>query len=273
MNDLAARVADLNQQILAYGGASGSAPDLADQRDLIVDQLSSIVGVRVLAREDGTIGVIAGDTMLVDGANAQTLSVRALGGGGYGVFTAGGIVVDPKSGSLKALTDLTTITLPGIQRRLDQLAEALVTTVNAIHRAGTTGTGATGVDFFDPAGITAQSISLSAAVEASGDAIAAGTGASGDGSVARQIAGLATAANAALGGGASGASTPTSPGRWGRASAPPGRRRTRTGPLRTRPTRCAPASAASPWTRRWSRSSRSSRPTRPPRASSTSPTS
>jgi flagellar hook-associated protein 1 len=200
-NDLAGRIGELNQMILSTGGPSGSSPDLQDQRDLLVDQLSSLVGVRVLQRDDGTIGVAAGDTMLVDGANVQALAVQALAGGGFGLTTAGGGTVDPKSGSLRALSDLTTTTLPGIQRQLDTLAQALVTTVNAIHRTGYTLSGSTGTDFFDPAGVTARSIALAPAVAASGDAIAAaGVAAPGDGAIAQQLANLATTGTAALGG-------------------------------------------------------------------------
>jgi flagellar hook-associated protein 1 len=201
VNDLAHRIGELNQQILASGGPGGNAPDLQDQRDLLVDQLSSLVGVRVMQRDDGTIGVAAGDTILVDGATSQALSVQALAGGGFGLATVGGGTMDPKSGSLRALCDLTTTTLPGIQRQLDTLAQTLVTTVNAIHRSGFTLSGATGTDFFDPAGVTAQSIALAPAVAASGDAIAAaGIAAPGDSTVAQRLAGLATTGVAALGG-------------------------------------------------------------------------
>ena len=200
VNDLARQIADLNSAILSSGGLNGSSPDLQDRRDVLVDKLSSLVGVRVLERGDGTIGVAAGDTMLVDGANVQTLELQGLAGGGYGLATATGSTVDPKSGSLCALSQLTSTTLPGIQGQLDQLAQALVTTVNAIHRAGTTLTGATGTAFFDPAGVTAQTIALAPAIVASGDAIAAGSGAAGDGTIAQQLASLATAGNAALGG-------------------------------------------------------------------------
>jgi flagellar hook-associated protein 1 FlgK len=200
-NDLARRIGELNQQILSTGGPNGNAPDLQDQRDLLVDQLSGLIGVHVLKREDGTIGVAAGDTILVDGANVQSLAVQALAGGGFGLTTAGGGTVDPKSGSLRALSELTTTTLPGIEQQLDSLARALVTTVNAIHRTGYTLTGTTGTDFFDPAGVTAQSIALAPAIAASGDAIAAGgTVAPGDNSIAQQLAGLATTGIAALGG-------------------------------------------------------------------------
>jgi flagellar hook-associated protein 1 len=201
VNDMARRIADLNSSILASGGVNGSAPDLQDQRDLLVDQLSGLIGVRVLERNDGTIGLAAGDTILVDGATSQTLSVQAVAGGGFGLTVVGGSAVDPKSGSLRALSELTTTTLPGIQRQLDSLAQALVTTVNAIHRSGYTMNGTTGTDFFDPAGVTAQSIALAPAVAASGDAIAAaGIAASGDGTIAQQLAALSTTSVAALGG-------------------------------------------------------------------------
>jgi flagellar hook-associated protein 1 FlgK len=201
VNDLARRIGELNQQVLATGGANGTSPDIQDQRDVLVDQLSSLMGVRVLDRNDGTIGVAAGDTMLVDGGSAQTLAVQALAGGGFGLSIAGGGAVDPKSGSLRALGELTTTTLPGIQRQLDMLAQTLVTTVNAIHRSGFTLSGATNTDFFDPAGVTAQSIALAPAVIASGDAIAAaGIAAPGDGTIAQQLAALATTGVAALGG-------------------------------------------------------------------------
>jgi flagellar hook-associated protein 1 len=201
VNELASRIAELNQQVLSSGGASGSAPDLEDQRDVLVDQLSSLVGVRVLDRSDGTIGLAAGDIMLVDGANSQTLAVNALASGGFGLSTVGGGTVDPKSGSLRALCELTTTTLPGIQAQLDTLARTLVTTVNAIHRSGFTLSGATNTDFFDPAGVTAGDIALAPGIIASGDAIAAaGIAAPGDGTVAQQLAALTTAGVAGLGG-------------------------------------------------------------------------
>jgi flagellar hook-associated protein 1 FlgK len=201
VNDLARQIADLNSSIRASGGPIGSSPDLQDRRDVLVDQLSSLVGVRVLDRDDGTIGLAAGDTILVDGGSFQTLSVNLLAGGGFSLITVGGGTMDPKSGSLRALCELTTTTLPGIQRQLDSLAQALVTTVNAIHRSGFTLNGATNTDFFDPAGVTAQTIALAPAIIASGDAIAAaGIGAPGDGTIAQQLAALATTGVAALGG-------------------------------------------------------------------------
>jgi flagellar hook-associated protein 1 FlgK len=200
VNRIASEIAGLNQLIRAAGGASDSAPDLQDQRDLLIDQLSGSIGIRVLQRDDGTVGITAGNTLLVDGGSSQTFEVRVLAGGGTGVGIVGGNDVEPGSGSILALTEMINVQLPGLRSNLDQLAEALVTEVNAIHSTGFTASGATGVDFFDPAGVTAHTIALSAAVANSEDEIAAGgTAAAGDGDVALQIAALRSASIPALG--------------------------------------------------------------------------
>jgi flagellar hook-associated protein 1 FlgK len=101
------------------------------------------------------------------------------------------------------LLDVGNVTLPGIQTDLDRLAAAVVAQVNALHQTGTTPGGLTGTDFFDPAGVTARSIALAAAVAASPAAIAAGaTANAGDGAIALSLAGLRTTTIPALGGSA-----------------------------------------------------------------------
>jgi flagellar hook-associated protein 1 FlgK len=201
VNRIASEIASLNQLVLSAGGPLNSAPDLEDRRDVLIDQLSESMGVRVLQRDDGTIGVVAGDTLLVDGGAAQTLEVRVLAAGVTGVGVVGGSDVDPRSGSLLAMTEVLNVELPGLRGSLDQFAAALVTEMNSVHRSGFTATGATNVDFFDPLGVTAHTIALSAAVENSTDEIAAGgTAAAGDGDVALQLAALRSTSIAALGG-------------------------------------------------------------------------
>ncbi|MGE0351702.1 MAG: flagellar hook-associated protein FlgK [Gemmatimonadales bacterium] len=199
-NGLARQIADLNTRLLSAGGSGGSA-DLADQRDVAIDRLSQLGAVRVLERNDGTVGVLFGDAMLVDGGLANTLTVVPAGGGGVGVGLAGGGAVDPQAGSLKALNDLSTTTLPGIRAQLDALAQGLVMEVNAVHQTGYNALGATGVDFFDPAGTTAATIGLSVSVQASPDAIATGAGnAPGDAAVALQLSQLGGTAVPSLSG-------------------------------------------------------------------------
>ncbi len=201
VNGLTSQIAELNTKILQTGGPNGGSSDLMDQRDLLVDQLSQFVDVRVLTRADGSIGVVAGDAVLVDGAQSTKLAAATVGAG-WGIIPAGGgSPIDPQSGSLKALADLTQTKLPAIQAKLDQLAAALVTEFNQVHRTGFTPTGATNVDFFDPTGTTASTIKLSAALTASSANLAvSGNGAPGNGDIATQLAGLATRGVASLGG-------------------------------------------------------------------------
>jgi flagellar hook-associated protein 1 FlgK len=201
VNGLASQIAELNVKIMQTRGPNGSSSDLMDQRDVLVDKLSQFMDVRVLSRSDGSVGVVAGDTVLVDGSQSTKLAAVAVGAG-WGVSLAGGgSAIDPQSGSLKALVDLTQTKMPGVQAKLDQLAAALVTEFNQIHRAGSTPGGGTNVDFFDPTGTTASTIKLSAALTATSDNLAvSATGAPGNGDIATQLAGLATRGVASLGG-------------------------------------------------------------------------
>jgi flagellar hook-associated protein 1 FlgK len=147
------------------------------------------------------VGVVLGDSMLVDGALASTFTAVATGSGWGITSSLGGAPVDPQSGSLAALIELTQTKLPGARAQLDQMASALVTEFNAIHRTGYTLAGVTNVDFFDPAGTTASTIRLSASILASSDNVAASAnGAQGNGDIAAQLAALATSGVASLGG-------------------------------------------------------------------------
>jgi flagellar hook-associated protein 1 len=200
-NSLIQQIADLNSRILASSSETGSSPDLEDQRDLLVDRLSSMMAVTTVRHEDGTVGVIAGDTLLVDASMFQEITVRT-SGTGYAVgLVSGTDAIALTGGSLKALSDLTTTVLPGLRGQLDTMVAALVTKVNEIHRAGFTLAGDTGTDFFDPAGLTASSFALAAPIAASSDAIAyAGSPAApGDGSIALRLSTLGTTSLVALG--------------------------------------------------------------------------
>jgi flagellar hook-associated protein 1 len=201
VNSLAQKIAALNGQIQSAGGPMHQAADLQDQRDALVDQLSGLVGVTVVDRGNGAIAVQAGSTMLVDGTTAQSLQVKSAGTGFSVGITGSAGTIDLGSGEVSALVDLSTVRLPAVQAKLDQLANTLVTQMNAMHSAGFTLDGTTGVNFFDPAGTTAGTIGLSADVLASSrNVAAAGSAAPGDGSLAQQFSQLGSASLASLGG-------------------------------------------------------------------------
>ena len=109
--------------------------------------------------------------------------------------------IRPRVSGMRALGDITAQSVPALQASMNQFTQALVTEVNSVHGSGYTLNGATGVNFFDPAGLTMSTIALSAAVTGSTDAIAAAAvNASGDNAVALQLAECGGAALVSLGG-------------------------------------------------------------------------
>lgn len=193
VNSLAEQIAALNREILASQNSGGASPDLEDQRDLLLDQLAGYGTVEVVPKNDGTVAVSFGDAVLVDGSSNRKLAVTEIADGGVRIaYASGGGAIDPRSGSLKALAELATQTLPAYKGQLDRFASTLVAEVNAIHRTGHTPGNKTNTDFFDPEGLTAGTIRLAPDVAASGEAIAASSSPDlGNNDVALAIAALA----------------------------------------------------------------------------------
>ncbi|HWA16565.1 MAG TPA: flagellar basal body rod C-terminal domain-containing protein, partial [Gemmatimonadales bacterium] len=154
-----------------------------------------------------TIGVIAGDALLVDGAQVSNLEVRDLPDGQIQVGAENvPTSVNLSTGSLSGLVELSTRIIPGMRGQLNELVAGIVREINAIHSAGRTTTGATGIDFFAADGVTANTFRLSDDIKASVNNIAAGTsGAPGDNATALAIAGLRTSGVASFGGASIGA--------------------------------------------------------------------
>lgn len=165
----AQELAQLNETI-AHAVTVGQSPnDLMDRRDLLIDKLSELSQVSVTALESGAVRIEFGGVTLVDPAAA----------GGY----TWPQTLTSTDGALGALRDLASPAGPALtyRARLDAVAADLVARVNALHRAPA------GVDFFDPAGVTADRL----AVIATAATVQAGsTGADGRNDVANALAQL-----------------------------------------------------------------------------------
>ncbi|HVY64321.1 MAG TPA: flagellar hook-associated protein FlgK [Gammaproteobacteria bacterium] len=151
-------LADINRRIITSGAASGNAPpsDLLDQRDQLLEQLSSLVQVQTAAQRDGTTSVFIGSgQVLVLGADSATLAVTpgnadplqpqvVLRGLGPDVnvtqFLTGGEI----GGAL----DFNREMLAPARSQLGRIAVGLVDTVNQAHTSGMDAEGQLGGDFF-----------------------------------------------------------------------------------------------------------------------------
>lgn len=172
VNQIAAKLADLNRGI-SRGGQDGSPVDLLDERDRLLDELSGFGSVRVLDRGNGVTAVIFENAPLVDGTERQVMRVE----GDPPTLLAGTTRVDFRSGSgrLRETVDVLTNVIPQVGRGLDDLVRGMVEQVNTLHRSGYTLDDETGIDFFDPAALTAGSIRLSAEIAADHTRVAAST--------------------------------------------------------------------------------------------------
>jgi flagellar hook-associated protein 1 FlgK len=205
VNELTQDLADLNRDIVSAEVEGNTAGDQRDQRDLLLDELASIIPTQVIEELNGSVRVVTSGLSLVDGVHVNELEMREAGGVfGVGMIGHPGQLPD-QGGSIGGALQLLNTDLPSITGELDALAEAMVTEINALHRTGTNPNGDTGIDFFDPTGVTATSISLSAAVLADPNAISAGTGGpsgeyrAGANDVALALAGMRDQDSAALG--------------------------------------------------------------------------
>ncbi len=208
INADAARVADLNGAIQAATASGTDAHDLMDQRDVIIDRLTSATGATIRQQDDGTVTVNLGGGQLVSGNRSDALKVTV--GGALPPplsavpmqnvslsWASDGYPVAGLGGSLGAKVVGIDDTVPRWLNELDTVAATLVSNVNALH---TTGQGLDTVNdvnlsFFDVAGTTAATIGLSADVAGQPARVAlaaAGAGAL-DSSIGHALAALADA--------------------------------------------------------------------------------
>ncbi len=195
---LSKEVAKLNKEIARFSTSSSRPNDLLDQRDLMLEEMSSLIGANWREQKDGSVTVYAGGAILVEGYSARALpsTIDPVGG----TLTDGVITIPIRSGQLAGhLDSLSQINTQ--KQMLDQFADGLRSDLNGLHQTGINALGQTGIHLFDESSTGAAGFRLSAAVQANADAIAAGvTGAAGDGGLAMTISDRRDQALGMLGG-------------------------------------------------------------------------
>lgn len=169
VNRLTGQVAELNKQIVGTEVSGRGANDLRDERDRVLDALSGITNTQIIERANGSVGVFLGGALLVDGTSRKKLETTGSDPVRFAV-AGDNEPITGVEGTLGAIAEVLNTDVPRIRAQLDTLASAIVTTVNSVHRAGWSPLGeptvatdpytGSGVDFFNPAGTTAASITL-----------------------------------------------------------------------------------------------------------------
>jgi flagellar hook-associated protein 1 FlgK len=211
VNADSARVAELNASIHAAGSSGVDTADLADQRDLIIDRIVAQTGATTRSHADGTVDVYLGGSTLVRGDHAESLAVvtggpldppyAAMGLNKTEVrWALDGYRVDALSGHIGADIQGINSIVPRFIQQMDGIATQLVTDVNALHQTGHgLAPGDVNLDFFDPTGVTAATISVSASVanQPSRLAVAAASGGALDGTLGHLMGALVGSAGGA----------------------------------------------------------------------------
>ena len=143
VNGLAIRLASLNGEIFKAESSGRNAPDLRDQRAVLINDLAELVDVEQIQLRDG-IGINVGGQLLVGGNHANALStipdadnppmndvafVRSDGS----TFAISSKLQGGKIGGLLQVRD---VDIVNIQDRVDRVAASLINELNQQHQAG-----------------------------------------------------------------------------------------------------------------------------------------
>jgi flagellar hook-associated protein 1 FlgK len=199
-NKLISGIADLNKQISTAEFTGGTPNDLLDEREQDLENLSSLTNITTSTGTNGAVDVSIGGQTLVSGNQVlDTLKTYDAGGGQLLVQTAtGGVNLTLTGGSMQGTIDARDGELATMQGSINTLASTLITQVNTVHSGGFSLTGTTGANFFN--GSDAATITVNAALANNPSLIqASGTStATGDNSVALQLANLASTTQSGL---------------------------------------------------------------------------
>lgn len=220
LNDYAAQVAALDQQITQAEAGGSEASYLRDQRDNLIDKMSSLADVSTSESTDGTFKVTLGGTALVDGDAANTLTVAGTGkttdpvavkwseSGNDAVINGGSIKAYSEDADQTGyatiaasaipynFTTTATSSISTLRQGLNDLITTLATKVNSLSTSGTDLNGDAGLDFFTAID-SSQPLSIAnievnpELVADSSKVVASASGKTGDNTVANEVCSLA----------------------------------------------------------------------------------
>lgn len=140
INSIAERIASLNGRISEAEAGGGTVNDLRDERDLLLDQLSSLVNINSRERTNGQVDVLLGNDALVEGTFSRRLVAQrdpSLDPERVDLvrvqFADSGLAVNVSSGKLYGALSVRDQDLVELDSRVDRLAATIIEEVNAIH--------------------------------------------------------------------------------------------------------------------------------------------
>ncbi len=189
-NNLLKHIAKLNTQITRDSNNAGYNNALLDNRDSLINELSTYIDLKVVFHEEGSVTLFGSNQVLLDKGNTYELEMQSRNQDGQKeVYLSihGGKELDIKDGLLKSLVKQSNIS--DELETLDEIAKNLVEQVNTLHKTFFDLKGETGKEFFVSTGIKAGSIRIKAEIIKDASNIAVSKdGQNGDGAGSLDIA-------------------------------------------------------------------------------------
>lgn len=143
INGVTEQLGALNFAIKTLEAAGGTANDLRDDRDVLLDELAGYINIDYRERADGQVDVLLGGEELLNGSRARAL--ETVPGATFDPnrpdflrvqFADTGTVVTVTDGELAASFEQRDVILQGLVERNDLLAATLIENINGIHARG-----------------------------------------------------------------------------------------------------------------------------------------
>lgn len=156
-NRLTAEISRLNIQVAGNQKLGISSGGLEDRRGVLLGELAKLVNFATVEDPNGLTLTTAGGRALVVAGESFDLQASISVSGQSAIYSADGtdVTAEVTGGSIGGLIKVRNEELTGLQGRLEALAEAFSTRMNAVHRSGFDLNGDAGGDLFVPAGLVA----------------------------------------------------------------------------------------------------------------------
>jgi len=185
INTLTTQIAAVNAQVTAAQGTGQNAGPFADQRQQLINQLSSLVDVFEINAGNGSLTLTTNNgAALVVGGQSFTLSTETNASTGLqDIYSQGtNITANIAGGQLAGQLQIRDQEIPSLQNSLDALAGNLATAVNTQQAAGFDLNAAAGGNLFvpPPVGNVGAAATLQVAITDPTKVAASGDGSAGD---------------------------------------------------------------------------------------------
>jgi len=165
INTLTSQIAKLNTQIASVQNTGGNASAFLDQRDQLVNQLSSLIDVSQIKSDDGLTLTTSNGTALVAGPQSFNLTTQPDASGLQHIFAQGkDITASITSGQIAGLLQVRDQNIPALLSNLDSLASSFANAINGANAGGFDLQGNAGGNLFVPPPVSGVGAAASMAV-------------------------------------------------------------------------------------------------------------